>query len=57
MSSTKSALKSAKAALDAHKYDEAIGQAQKVLELDPENYHAYVLILLGPQAQLLSRAS
>ena len=45
MSTAKVALKAAKAALDAHQYDEAVKQAEKVLELDPKNYHALVLIL------------
>ena len=42
MSSTKAALKSAKAALDAGKYEDAIGHVKKVLTIDPNNYHAYV---------------
>ena len=42
MSSTRAALKAAKAALDAHKYNEAVEQAKKVLEFDSDNYHAYV---------------
>jgi hypothetical protein len=41
MSSSKTALKAAKAALDGHKYDEAAKQAQKVLEIDSNNYHAF----------------
>lgn len=40
MSGTKAALKAAKAALDAHQYQDAIDQAKKVLALDPRNYHA-----------------
>ena len=40
MSSTKAALKAAKTALDAHKYEEAIEQADSVLKADPTNYHA-----------------
>ena len=43
MSATKAALKAAKAALDAHKYEEAIEQAQRALAADPQNYHASVL--------------
>ena len=42
MSSSKAALKSAKAAIDAHKYDEAAREAQNVLNTDPTNYHASV---------------
>lgn len=44
MSNAKLALKAAKAALDTHQYDEAIKQAEKVLEIDPKNYHALVLM-------------
>ena len=44
MSSSKAALKSAKAAIDAHKYDEAAREAQKVLSNDPTSYHASVWI-------------
>lgn len=40
MSSTKAALKAAKAALDAQKYDEAVVQAQLVLASDSQNYFA-----------------
>ncbi|KAF2144377.1 uncharacterized protein K452DRAFT_266137 [Aplosporella prunicola CBS 121167] len=36
----KAALKAAKAALDAQKWDEAITQAQVVLDSDPDNYFA-----------------
>ena len=43
MSSTKAALKAAKAALDGHKYEEAAREAQKVLDVDPNNYHASVM--------------
>lgn len=41
MSGTKAALKAAKAALDADKYQDAIDQARAVLKTDPNNYHAY----------------
>ncbi len=41
MSAAKSALKAAKSALDRLKYDEAIEQANVVLNADPKNYHAY----------------
>ncbi|MCJ1335027.1 Superkiller protein 3 [Bachmanniomyces sp. S44760] len=47
MSSTKAALKTAKIALDGRKYDEAINQTKKVLEIDPRNYHAYVFLGLA----------
>lgn len=40
MSSTKAALKAAKSALDELKYEEAIQQAKKVLQIDDKNYHA-----------------
>lgn len=43
MASNKAALKAAKSALDAQKWDEAIVQAQKVLASDGKNYFAYVL--------------
>ena len=42
MSTTKAALKAAKASLDAQNYDAAIENANKVLAVDPQNYHAYV---------------
>lgn len=42
MSTTKAALKAAKAALDARKDNEAIEHVNKVLSIDPKNYHAYV---------------
>lgn len=42
MASTKTALKAAKAALDAEKYDETIEHVKKVLTIDPNHYHAYV---------------
>lgn len=44
MSTAKVALKAAKAALDANQYDEAVKQAEKALEADPQNYHALVLL-------------
>jgi superkiller protein 3 len=40
MSSTKAALKAAKAALDASKFDVAITHSEKALTTDPQNYHA-----------------
>lgn len=42
MASTKTALKAAKAALDAEKYDETVEHVKKVLMIDPKHYHAYV---------------
>lgn len=42
MSSTKTALRASKAALDRKDPDEAIEQAKKVLEVDADHYHAYV---------------
>lgn len=45
MSMVKSALKAAKAALDAHQYENAVDNANKVLKEDPKNYHAYVNVL------------
>jgi superkiller protein 3 len=40
MSGIKAALKSAKAALDAQKYDDAVTHAQTALNLDKQNYFA-----------------
>ena len=37
---TKGALKAAKAALDAHRYEEAEKQARSVLEADSKHYNA-----------------
>ncbi|SLM37046.1 Tetratricopeptide-like helical domain [Lasallia pustulata] len=51
MSATKTALKAAKAALDAHKYQDAIEQARKVLAADPQSYHANVFLGLGLDKQ------
>lgn len=42
--STKSALKAAKAAIDAKKWDEAVEQADEALEKDPKNYFAKVFL-------------
>lgn len=42
MSSTKTALKAVKTALDAEKYDDAVELVKKVLKTDPNHYHAYV---------------
>ena len=40
MATSRLALKAAKNALDAQKYDEAIEHANKVLGTDANNYHA-----------------
>lgn len=42
MSTTKTALRASKAALDRKDHDEAVEQAKRVLELDADNYYAYV---------------
>ena len=42
MSSTKAALKAAKAALDANKYLDAIEHVKTVLKTDSKNYYAYI---------------
>ncbi|KAH0543323.1 hypothetical protein FGG08_002386 [Glutinoglossum americanum] len=47
MSGTKAALKAAKAALDASKFDVAVAQSEKVLAADPQNYHANVFLGLA----------
>ena len=51
MSATKSALKAAKAALDAHKYEDAIEHANSVLAADPQNYNAKVFLGLAYEKQ------
>ena len=51
MSATKTALKAAKAALDAHKYEDAIEQANTVLAADPKNYNATVFLGLAYEKQ------
>ena len=51
MSTTKTALKAAKAALDAHKYEEAIEQAKSVTATDPTNYNANVFLGLAYDKQ------
>jgi superkiller protein 3 len=51
MSATRAALKAAKAALDAKRWEEVISQSEMALSLDPKNYFAYVLYLwLAPVA-------
>ena len=40
MSASKVALKAAKTAIDAKKYDDAIEYVNTVLAADPNNYHA-----------------
>ena len=44
MSSTRAALKAAKAALDGHNYEAAVKEAQNVLDVDQNNYHASVIL-------------
>ena len=51
MSATKTALKAAKAALDAHKYEEAIEQAHSVTAAEPSNYNANVFLGLAYEKQ------
>ncbi|CCD43322.1 hypothetical protein BofuT4_uP067300.1 [Botrytis cinerea T4] len=40
MSGTKAALKAINAAVQSQKYDEAVEQAQKLLDSDPNSYQA-----------------
>ncbi|KAJ8610417.1 hypothetical protein MRB53_038579 [Persea americana] len=51
--SNKAALKAAKAAFDASKYEEAITQTQSVLESDPSNYNAKLLLGRAQEKQRL----
>lgn len=51
MSATKTALKAAKAALDAHKYQDAIEQANAALAVDPKSYNAKVFLGLAYEKQ------
>ena len=51
MSATKAALKAAKAALDSHKYEEAIQEANSVIKLDAKNYNANVFLGLAYDKQ------
>ncbi|CAO1602709.1 Superkiller protein 3 [Xanthoria calcicola] len=51
MSAVKSALRAAKAALDAHQYGSAIENANKALKEDPKNYHANVFLGLAFEKQ------
>lgn len=51
MSATKTALKAAKAALDAHKYEDAVIQAQTVIAADSTNYNANVFLGLAYEKQ------
>lgn len=51
MSNIKTALKAAKAALDAQRYQDAADEANKVLAIDPKNYHANVFIGLALDKQ------
>lgn len=52
MSSTKTALKAAKAALDAEKYVDAIEHVKKVLTTDLNHYHAYVRTILQTKKEI-----
>ena len=49
MASSKAALKKAKSAIDAQRWDEAISYVETVLATDPQNYFAYAILecLLG----------
>lgn len=51
MSATKTALKAAKAALDAHKYEDAVEQARTVIAIDASNYNANVFLGLAYEKQ------
>lgn len=51
MSATKAALKAAKAALDAHKYEDAVEQAKIVIATDTSNYNANVFLGLAYEKQ------
>ncbi|KAL6721232.1 Superkiller protein 3 [Lecanora helva] len=51
MSGTKTALKAAKSALDDHKYEEAIRQAELVLASDSNSYNAHVFLGLAYDKQ------
>ena len=42
MSTAKALLKAVKGALDGQKYREAVEGSRRVLETNPDNYHAYV---------------
>lgn len=57
MSTTKTALKAAKSALDSKKYDEAIEQAKIVLNADPKSYHGNVFLGLAYDKQNLDDKS
>ena len=54
MSTSKGALKATKAALGAHKYEEAVKEARKVIEIDPKNYHALVVMSLNIPSERLT---
>lgn len=51
MPDSKTALKNAKAALDAHKYDVAIDEAKSVIEVNRKSYHAFVFLGLAYERQ------
>ena len=57
MSSAKSALKAAKAAIDARKFQDAAVEANKVLSVDPTSYHANVFLGLALDKQNQNEAS
>ena len=57
MSTAKSSLRAAKAALDAKKYNEAANAARKVIEEDPSSYHGHVFLGLALEKQSESEAS
>ena len=52
MSNIKSALKAAKAALDAKRYEEVIVQVNIVLGADPQNYFASVVAIHRPLSRI-----
>ncbi len=57
MSATKTALKAAKAALDAHRYEEAIEQANLVIAVDATNYNGNIFLGLAHDRQGQHEAS
>ncbi|KAL9127987.1 MAG: hypothetical protein Q9217_003248 [Psora testacea] len=57
MSSVKSALKAAKAAIDAHTFENAVDEANKALASDPKSYHAKVFLGLALDKQNQNEAS
>ena len=57
MSAVKTAIRAAKAAIDARKYQEAQNEAKKVLSADPKSYHANVFLGLALDKQNENEAS